>query len=77
MRPDISPAIIGCVVDENKKPIADALIALYKSTPDVAPEEPIGWLYSDEFGGFAFGSLEAGTLYIVRVYKNSGKMRTL
>ena len=54
-----------------------ALVAVYQSGGGGSPDVPVGSLYTDEFGQFAFGPLEPGKLYIVRVYKNSGQMRTL
>lgn len=76
LKADPRPALIGSVVDETSRPVANALVAVYESGGD-APDKPIGSLYTDELGQFAFGPLEPSKLYIVRVYKGGGCLRTL
>lgn len=76
LRPDPRPAILGTVVGDDHRPVANALVAVYESGGD-APDIPVGSLYTDELGQFAFGPLEPAKLYIIRVYKNGGNVRTL
>lgn len=77
IRPDPRPALLGSVVGTDGKPVDSALVAVYQSGGSEAPDVPVGSLYTDEFGQFAFGPLEPGKLYLVRVYKNGGQPRTL
>lgn len=77
IKPDPRPALIGSVVDPAQRPVAGALVCVYESGDDTAPDKPIGSLYTDETGQFAFGPLEPARLYIVRVSKCGGKRRTL
>ncbi len=72
--PDQRPALTGTVLHEDEKPVADALVTLYRAD---APARPVGAVYTDELGRFAFGPLEAGQLYCVKVFKASGDVRTL
>ena len=77
IKPDPRPALLGSVVGAEGRPVASALVAVYQSGGGSAPDTPVGSLYTDEFGQFAFGPLEPGKLYIVRVYKNGDRRRTL
>lgn len=77
IRADPRPALLGSVIGDDGKPVESALIAVYEAGGSTAPDTPVGSLYTDEFGQFAFGPLSPGKLYLVRVYKNSGKPRTL
>lgn len=77
IKPDPRPALLGSVVDADGKPVAAALVAVYESGGGSAPDAPVGSLYTDEFGQFAFGPLEPEKLYLVRVYKNSKRFRIL
>ncbi len=77
IKPDPRPALLGSVLNEAGKPVAGALVAVYRSGGGGAPDVPIGSLYTDEFGQFAFGPLDSGKLYLVRVYQNDGQIRTL
>lgn len=77
MKPDPHPALLGTVVSEDGKPLSGALVAIYRSGGAGAPDSPEGSLYTDEFGQFAFGPLDPGKLYLVRVYKNNRQIRTL
>ena len=71
---DQRPALTGTVVAPDGKPVDSALITLY---PADAPEQPAGVLYTDEFGRFAFGPLEPGKLYHIRVFKQTDSFRPL
>lgn len=71
---DARPALTGTVVDTSGKPVAEAFITLYRAD---TPAAPIGALYTDELGRFAFGPLEPGQLYHVKVFKRSADIRAL
>lgn len=71
---DKRPALIGTVVGKDDKPVEAALVTFYRAD---APAAPIGALYTDEMGRFAFGPLEPGQLYHVKVFKASEGIRTL
>lgn len=74
LAPDQRPALTGTVVDANERPVPAALVTLY---PANAPAHPVGALYTDELGRFAFGPLEAGQLYHIRVFKHTDQIRAL
>lgn len=76
IQPDPRPALLGTVL-AGKKPVSDALVAVYLSGGPDAPDQPVGSLYTDELGHFAFGPLEPQKLYQVRVFKASGAARNL
>jgi len=71
---DQRPALIGTVVDTNDKPVDAALVTVYRAD---APQTPIGALYTDDQGQFAFGPLEPGKLYHVKVFKRTDQIRAL
>lgn len=71
---DGRPALTGTAISADGKPIAAALVTVYRAD---APEKPVGALYTDEYGRFAFGPLEAGQLYQVRVFKSGDAVRCL
>lgn len=71
---DRRPALIGTVVGPDEKPIDAALVTFYRAD---APSRPIGALYTDELGRFAFGPLEPGQLYHVKVFHAADDIRTL
>ncbi len=70
------PAIVGTAVDCDGKPVCDALVILTASGK-TQPDTVAGVMYTDELGQFAFGPLEAGTLYQVRIVHNVPRIRTL
>lgn len=77
MKSDPRPALLGTVVSASGKPIDGALVAVYRSGGAGEPDVLEGSIYTDTFGQFAFGPLEPGKLYLVRVYKNDNQIRTL
>ena len=74
IQPDPRPALLGTVLS-GRKPVQDALVAIYLSGGSDAPDQPVGSLYTDELGHFAFGPLEPQKLYQVRVFKASPSPR--
>ena len=74
LSPEQRPALVGTVVDAHDKPVEAALVTFYRAA---APQTPIGALYTDELGGFAFGPLTPGELYHIKVFKLDEDVRTL
>lgn len=77
IHPDPRPALLGTVVGEDRRPVEGALIAVYASGGSSGPDTPVGAVYTDALGQFAFGPLTAGQLYQVRVCKSADGLRTL
>lgn len=77
IHPDRRPALLGTVLDAAGKPVEAALIAVYRSGGADAPDTPVGSLYTDALGQFAFGPLEPDRLYQVRVFKCGEHTRNL
>lgn len=71
---DQRPALVGTVLSTDGKPAPGALVTVYCAD---APARPVGALYADEQGQFAFGPLEPGRLYHVKVFKLSDNIRAL
>ncbi len=71
---DQRPALTGTVTDPDGKPVDAALVTFYRAD---SPERPVGALYTDELGRFAFGPLEPGQLYHVKVFHLEDGFRTL
>ena len=68
------PAPGRTVLGTDGKTVPGALVTVYCAD---APERPVGALYSDEQGQFAFGPLEPGRLYHIKVFKLSDNIRAL
>lgn len=73
---DPRPALLGTVTGDTGKPVADALVVLTASGK-TQPDQLVGTEYTDEFGQFSFGPLEAGVLYQVRISRTDVRLRTL
>lgn len=73
---DPRPALLGTVTGASGKPVADALVVL-SASGQTEPDRIAAAAYTDEFGRFAFGPLEAGTLYQVHISRNDIRLRTL
>ena len=71
---DQRPALVGTLLGTDGKPVPGALVTVYCAD---APARPVGALYADEQGQFAFGPLEPGRLYHVKVFKLSDNIRAL
>ena len=78
----VSPAeengcgICGRVVGTGGAAVRDALVLLFEAEGEKTGK-PISAFVTDEEGEFAFGPLKEGRLYIVKVYKDSLKLREL
>jgi len=71
---DQRPALTGTVTGPDGKPIESALVTFYRADSSA---RPVGALYTDELGRFAFGPLEPGQLYHVKVFHAGDEFRTL
>lgn len=69
-------AICGRVIDSKGVPIKDALVLLFRVQEEDAAEL-ISQCCTDEEGHFIFGPLEGEWLYLVKVTKNSMRLREL
>ncbi|MEG0035867.1 MAG: carboxypeptidase-like regulatory domain-containing protein [Oscillospiraceae bacterium] len=72
---DESCGICGKVADGGK-PIKDALVLLFE-TKGQSTNALVSSVTTDEDGEFAFGPLLEGELYLIKVYKDSLKLREL
>lgn len=72
--PEKTAAICGTVRDKSDKPQQGALVLLFKSGQE---NVLLGRHITDEDGQFSFGPLEPDVLYLIKVYKNSIKIREL
>lgn len=72
---DDSACICGRVTDSRALPVQDALVLLFSTEGD-APRL-LGSFCTDSDGHFIFGPLRGDTLYLVKIYKNSMKLREL
>ena len=77
LTPDERPALLGTVLDNGQRPVEAALVTIYRSGGAESADQPVGSLYTDPLGRFAFGPLEPGHLYQVQVFKSSNRVRCL
>ena len=74
-------AICGKVLDQKGRPVPDALALLFRAPEghDSQGETPVpeGRCCTDEDGHFLFGPLQSEALYIIKIYKDDGKIREL
>ena len=75
--PDNRSAIYGTILDPKGAPVSEALLLLFKAGRDSGPASPISQLFTDADGQFVFGPLETDVLYLIKVFKNSIKLREL
>jgi hypothetical protein len=71
---------IGCGiygrVEEKGKPVARAMVMLLRAEGEHGGI-PISSVITDEEGDFAFGPLEAGQLYVIKIFCDGVKLREL
>ncbi len=72
---DKRTAICGTVLDKADKPVESALVLLFRIADE--KEELIYRTFTDKSGFFVFGPLEYDVLHLIRIYKNSVKLREL
>ena len=76
LRQDSRSVIHGYIKDTSGEPFADAAVLLFEAQERGDPRL-ISQMFTDEFGQFLFGPLEAGQLYLVKVFKNTMRVREL
>ncbi|MCL2084168.1 MAG: carboxypeptidase-like regulatory domain-containing protein [Oscillospiraceae bacterium] len=77
LAPETRSAIHGVIRGVDGLPVSDAVVMLFETgkTPDEL--QHITQMISDENGRFVFGPLTAGTLYMIKIFKNAVKLREL
>jgi len=64
-------------VDETQTPLAGVLALLFRIETDTPAGVPVAQMITDEDGHFAFGGLDGGELYRVKVFLQGGAMRVV
>jgi hypothetical protein len=67
-------AVCGTVRDQAGAAVAGALVLLFRSGQD---RKLLDRQFTDDEGQFSFGPIEGNILYLIKVYKNSIKIREL
>lgn len=76
LRHDSRCVIHGYVKDVAGEPFSDAAVLLFE-TPERGQPRLVSQMFTDEFGQFVFGPLEAGQLYLAKVFKNTIRIREI
>ena len=76
LRHDNRCVIHGYVKDPAGEPFADAAVLLFEMQERGEPQL-VSQMFTDEFGQFVFGPLEAGQLYLAKVFKNTVRVREI
>ncbi len=76
LKPDSRSAIHGLVKDPSGHPLESALVMLFE-VPERGRQTLVGQLFTDDEGQFVFGPLAPDVLHMIKVYKNSVKLREL
>jgi hypothetical protein len=76
LRHDSRCVIHGHVKDVTGEPFADAAVLLFEM-PERGEPKLVSQMFTDEFGQFVFGPLEAGQLYMAKVFKNTVNVREI
>ncbi len=63
-------ALIGTVVDECGRPVADAVVALYKLNDSCGVPKAISHTFTDKYGQFIFGPLCPDNTYMLKIAKD-------
>ncbi len=69
-----SAAVCGTVRDKEGATVEGALVLLFRSGQET---KLIDRQFTDDEGQFSFGPIEGNVLYLIKVYKNSIKIREL
>ncbi|MDP4109949.1 MAG: carboxypeptidase-like regulatory domain-containing protein [Bacillota bacterium] len=76
IKQETRPGLIGSVTETESVPAQDAFVALFEVLEE-NKDRLVATAYTDRDGRFIFGPLEAGRLYLVRISKNSEKLRQI
>ncbi|MDR0951318.1 MAG: carboxypeptidase-like regulatory domain-containing protein [Oscillospiraceae bacterium] len=63
-------------VEEKGVPVARAMVLLLRAEGERSGK-PLSSVITDEEGDFAFGPLEAGQLYVIKIFRDGVKLREL
>jgi hypothetical protein len=74
VEPEKAAAICGTVRDRAGFLVEGALVLLFRSGQE---RKLVDRQFTDEEGQFFFGPIEGNVLYLIKVYKNSVKIREL
>jgi hypothetical protein len=74
IEPEKAAAVCGTVRDKTGAVVENALVLLFRSGQD---KKLLDRQFTDEEGQFSFGPIEGNILYLIKVYKNSVKLREL
>lgn len=74
---DSRSAIVGRVLDGADRPVPDALVLLFETSEATEELLLVAHTFTDDAGHFAFGPLSANLLYLIKIYKDSLKLREL
>ena len=74
IEPEKAAAICGTIRDKGGAAVENALVMLFRSGQD---KKLLDRQFTDEEGQFSFGPIEGNILYLIKVYKNSVKLREL
>jgi len=76
MHPDSQSTIHGYIKDPAGEPFADAAVLLFEAQENKDPRL-VSQMITDELGQFAFGPLDPGTLYLIRIFKSTTRIREI
>jgi len=77
IKPDPRPSIVGAVLDRSEKPVSDAFVVLFEADIETETEKALSSVFTDERGGFMFGPLKSGQLYMVKIFHREPRQRFL
>ena len=63
-------AVLGTVVNNGGRAIADAVVVLLKVNDRCSIPTPITHTFTDRYGQFAFGPLSPNSTYMLKIYKD-------
>jgi len=75
--PDPAACVFGQVTDPAGTPLAGALVVLLRIETDTPGGVPVAQMLTDPDGHFAFGGLDGGVLYRVKVFCCNGRARVV
>jgi len=76
LKQESRPGLVGSVLDTENAPAKDAFVALFEVNGE-SNDHLVATAYTDIDGKFIFGPLTAGKLYIIRITKNTEKIRQI
>jgi hypothetical protein len=76
LRQDARSVIHGYIKDTEGEAYSDAAVLIFEARETEDPKL-ISQMFTDEFGQFLFGPLDPGKLYLVKVFKNTMRLREL